>query len=100
MLSNILESYTVNTYPFSLPRGQRVIISNDEDCVLLSSAVFKICGQQSVNVSYNPRSEVHCMQSVNCSLQSAVCSLQMSDTVHVLLKWTTLYPWTTLNGPP
>ena len=71
MLSNILESYTVNTYPFSLPRGQRVIISNDEDCVLLSSAVFKICGQQSVNVSYNPQSEVHCMQSVNCSLQSA-----------------------------
>ena len=79
MLSNILESYSVNTYPFSLPRGQRVIISNDKDCVGLSSAVFKICGQQSVNVSDNPRSEVHCMQSVNCSLQSAVCSLQTAN---------------------
>ena len=31
---------------------------------LKSSAVFKICDQRSVNVSYNPRSEVHCMQSL------------------------------------
>ena len=44
--------------------------------------VFKICGQQSVNVSYNLWSEVRCMQSVICSLQSAVCSLQMSDTAY------------------
>ena len=51
-------------------RGQRAtrIVS-----VPLSSRVFKICGQQSVNVSYNLRFEVHCMQSVICSLQSAVC---------------------------
>ena len=53
---------------------------NDKDCVGLSSSVFKICGQRLVNVSYNLRSEVHCMESVVCSLQSAVYSLQMSDT--------------------
>ena len=45
-------------------------------CVELSSAVFKISDQWSVNVSSNLRSEVHCMQSVICSLQSVVCSLQ------------------------
>ena len=53
---------------------------NDKDCVGLSSAVFKTCGQRLVNISYNLWSEVHCMQSVVCSLQSTVCSLQMSDT--------------------
>ena len=40
---------------------------NDKDCVGLSSMVFKICGQQSVNVCYNLWSEVRCMQSVICS---------------------------------
>ena len=68
-----------------LSRGQSVIISKRQlkDCVGLSSVVFKICGQQSVNVSYYLWSEIHCMQSVICSLQSvvrspqsAVCSLQ------------------------
>ena len=48
-------------------------------CVGLSYAVFKICGQRSVSVSYIHQSEVHCMHAV-CNLQSAVCSLQMSDT--------------------
>ena len=45
---------------------------------------IKLCGlqdlrpavSQSVNISYNLRSEVHCMQSVICSLHSAFCSLQ------------------------
>ena len=40
-------------------------------CIELSSAVFKICHQWSVNVSSSLRSEVHCMQTVICSLQSA-----------------------------
>ena len=51
-------------------------------CVRLSSVVFKICGQWSVNVSYNLRSEVHCMQSVICSPQSVVCSLQSTAAVY------------------
>ena len=37
----------------------------------MTSAVFKICARQSVNVTYNLRSLVHCMQSVILSLQSA-----------------------------
>ena len=57
-----LSTYTHSSFTWS---------KSDEDCVLLSSAVFKICGHQSANVSYNLRFEVHCMQSVICSLQSA-----------------------------
>ena len=57
---------TIDTCPYRLSCGQPVI-----NCVGLSSAVFKICGQRLVNVSYNLRSEIHCMQSVVCSLQSA-----------------------------
>ena len=71
------ESYTVNTCPFFY-----VVIQYDKDCVGLSSAVFQICGQQPVNVSYNSRSGVHRMQSVICSLKSAVCSLQSAYVRH------------------
>ena len=55
-------------------------------CVgLKSSAVFKICEQQSsANVLFNLQPKVYCMQSVICTLQYAVCSLQMSDTGHDL----------------
>ena len=53
-------------------------------CVELSSAVFKIRDQWSVNVSSNLRSEVHCMQSVICSLQSAVCKCQTPEPVTTL----------------
>ena len=41
----------------------------------LSSVVFKIWDQRSVNGFSNLRSEVHCMQSVFCSLQCVVCSV-------------------------
>ena len=49
----------------------------------ISSAVFKISDQWSVNVSSNLRSEDHCMQSVVCSLQSAVCSLQLAVSLQM-----------------
>ena len=55
------------TYPYGLSRGQTVIISKRQGLCRI-----KLCGLRSVNVSYNLRSEVHCMQSVICSLQSAV----------------------------
>ena len=51
-------------------------------CVELSSAVFKICDQWSVDVSSILRSEFHCMQSVICRLQSVVCSLQSANVRH------------------
>ena len=51
-------------------------------CVELSSAVFKICNQWSVNVSSNLPSEVHCMQYVTCSLQSVVYSLRSANVRH------------------
>ena len=53
-------------------------------CVELSSAVFKICDQWSVDVSSILRSEFHCMQSVICRLQSVVCSLQSANVRHRL----------------
>ena len=63
----------------TLPTHTHIVFrQNDKDCVVISSAVFKICGQRSVNLSCNLRFEVHCMQSVICSLQSVVCSLQFA----------------------
>ena len=55
-------------------------------CVgLKSSAVFKICEQQSsANVLFNLQPKVYCMQSVICSLQSAVCKCQTPATTYLL----------------
>ena len=70
-----LQKFHFCRLPFDV-RPRNVKLNLSKDCVGLSSTVFKICGQQSVNVSYNLRSEVRCMQAVICSLQSAVCKCQ------------------------
>ena len=71
------EGYTVNTYPYRLLRDQSLNFDTPRICVGLNSAVFETCGlRSSVDVFYNLRSDVHCMQTVICSLQSASYSLQ------------------------
>ena len=73
---NVRVTLSTNTHSFTCSFNTTRI------CVGLSSAVFKICGQRSVNVSYNLQSEMHCMQSVICSLKSAVCCLQSANVRH------------------
>ena len=66
----------ISSFTWSKSHNLKTTRTVSDKGVGLSSAVFNICGQLSVNVSYNLRSETHCMQSVICSLQSVACSLQ------------------------
>ena len=80
MLPNILYVFLGHLHLLlRLSRGQRAIILKQQELCRI-----KLCGLQdlrpavSQGVSHNLRSEVHCMQSV-------ICSLQMSDIAAFLV---------------
>ena len=82
---SVVSLHCTSTHTHIVVKAKCLNFNTTRRCVGLSYADFKNCAQRSsVNVSYNLRSIVNCMQSVICSLH-AVCSLQSANVRHLAL---------------